>query len=108
MNWSILASHDRASLYGKIYAKLGLTLRDDIDFRQLGCALHAAGEGVMFRAMLPVRPGHATPIPPDLLTLLAKALVIATADWGDGKTLDVLLNKPVDKHREDTITVSQP
>jgi hypothetical protein len=33
------------------------------------------------------------------LTLLAKALVIATADWSDGKTVDDLLNELVDKHR---------
>jgi len=77
------------------YAKLGLTLRDGLDFGQLGCALHAAGEGVMFRAMLPRRPGHGAPAPADLLALLAKALVIATADWGDGKRLDELLDQLV-------------
>jgi hypothetical protein len=81
------------------YAKLGLTRRKDIDPKLLGCALQAAGEGVMFRAMLPSRPQHATPSPAELLSLIAKALVIATADPGDGKTLDDILNELVERHR---------
>jgi hypothetical protein len=81
------------------YAKLGLTLRNDINPALLGCALHAAGEGVMFRAMLPPRPHHTTPSPAELLHLIAKALVIATADPGDGKTLDEILNEFVERHR---------
>jgi hypothetical protein len=73
------------------YAKLGLTPREGTDFAQLGRALHAAGEGVMFRAMLPTEAGHASP--DELLSLIAKALVIATADLGDGKTLDESLGQ---------------
>lgn len=83
------------------YAKLGLTLREGTDFRQLGCALHAAGEGVMFRAMLAPRAGHAPPAPGELLGLIAKALVIATADPGDGKTLDEILNQFVQQRDRD-------
>jgi hypothetical protein len=81
------------------YAKLGLQPRKGIDFAQLGCALHAAGEGVMFRAMLSPRPDHAPPPPADLLNLIAKALVAATADTGDGMTLDDVLNDFVERNR---------
>jgi hypothetical protein len=76
------------------FDKLGLKLRKDVDFELLGCALNAAGEGVMFRELLPpVRPDHAPATPTRLLSLIAKALVIASADPGDGKTLDEILNE---------------
>jgi hypothetical protein len=78
------------------FERLGLTPRQDVDFALLGCALHAAGEGVMFRTMVPPK-GHVTPGPADLLDLIAKALVIASADPGDGKTLDETLNELVDR-----------
>jgi hypothetical protein len=76
------------------YAKLGLTLRSGASFEELGCALHAAGEGVLFRAMLAPRPDHAPPPPDKLLALIAKALVIATADRGDG-AIDEILDQSV-------------
>jgi len=74
------------------FERLGLTLRPDVDFALLGCALPAAGEGVMFKTMVPPK-GHVTPGPADLLNLIAKALVIASADPGDGRTLDETLNE---------------
>jgi hypothetical protein len=74
------------------YAKLGLTPRPGVTFAQLGSALHAVGEGVMFRAILN-RPGQKTPAPAELLNLIATALIIATADAGDGKTLHETLNE---------------
>src|SRR5712691_617058 len=75
------------------FAKLGLELRPGMDFPLLGCALHAAGEGVLFRTLLPPRPGHSRPEPEELLNLIARAIVIASADPGDGKTLDQILNE---------------
>jgi hypothetical protein len=80
------------------YAKLGLTLREDVDFTQLGCALHVASDGIMFRAMLPTRPGYTPPAPAELLALISKALIIATADPGDGKTIDEVLNQLVEQN----------
>lgn len=82
------------------FERLGLMPRRDVDFALLGCALHAAGEGVMFRAMVPPKGGHVTPGPADLLDIIAKALVIAAADPGDGKTLDEALNELVERRRE--------
>ena len=79
------------------YAKLGLTLRPGVTFEEIGCALHAAGEGVLFRAMLAPRPGRVPPPPDKLLALIAKALVIATADQGDGTT-DEVLDQLVQRH----------
>jgi hypothetical protein len=90
------------------YAKLGLRLRKEITFEQLGCALHAAGEGVMFRAMLAPRPDHTPPAPPELLALIAKALVIATADLGDGKTLNEILDQFVQRQRPDPDEQADP
>jgi hypothetical protein len=83
------------------YAKLGLEPRKDISFELIGCALHAAGEGVMFRAMLAQRPGNTTPAPADLLALIAKALVIATADPGNGQALDDALNQFIASRHQD-------
>jgi hypothetical protein len=74
------------------YAKLGLTLRPGTTFAQLGSALHAAGEGVMFRAIIN-RPGGSAPAPAELLNLIATALIIATADPGDGKPLEAILDE---------------
>jgi hypothetical protein len=82
------------------FEKLGLELRPDVDFELLGCALHAAGEGVMFRELLPVRPRDTPPDPTRLLTLIAKALVIASADLGDGMNLDERLNGVVEQRRK--------
>lgn len=81
------------------YRKLGLQLRPGMDFELLGYALHAAGEGVMFRELLPYRPGRTAPAPTKLLNLIAKALVIASVDIDDQKTIDDFLNEYVKRHR---------
>lgn len=69
---------------------LGLRLRPGLDFDQLGCALHAAGQGVLFRAMLPPRASRKMPDPALLLKHTAMSLVLASADLGDGQTLEQL------------------
>jgi hypothetical protein len=84
------------------FGKLGLKPRRGVDFEQLGCALHTAGEGTMFRTMLPSRPGSAAASCPDLLGFIAKALVLAAADPGDGKTLDELINEMAERTRSKT------
>ena len=94
-----LSDIDQANVEGwtefarQSYAKLGLAPRPGIDFAQLGCALEAAGEGVMIRSMLAPTADRNPPAPAELLALIAKALVIATADAGDGMTLDELLDR---------------
>jgi hypothetical protein len=74
------------------FEKLGLRLRPGLDFDQLGCALHAAGQGVLFRAMLPPRTNRKMPDPALLLKHTALALVFASVDFGDGQTLEELSN----------------
>jgi hypothetical protein len=86
------------------FKKLGLKLRKGMDFPLIGCALHAAGEGVMFRALLSARPDHSRPAPEELLGLIAKAIVIASADPGDGKTLDEILSGFSGRRHESTDT----
>ena len=54
------------------YAELSLQPRKGIDFAHFKYTLHAAGEGVMFRAMLSPRPDHAPPCPAQLLNLIAQ------------------------------------
>lgn len=75
------------------FDKLGLELRKDMDFTLLGYALHAAGEGAMFREILPQGHNDKSPAPEKLLDLIAKALVMASVDMGTGTTLDEDLNK---------------
>jgi hypothetical protein len=75
------------------FGKLGLKPRKGIDFELLGCALHTVGEGTMFRTMLPSRPDSAAVGCPDLLSFIAKALILAAVDTGDGKGLDELISE---------------
>jgi hypothetical protein len=53
----------------------------------------------MFRAMLSPRPDPIPPAPAELLNLIAKALVAATADTGDDMTLEDVLNDLVERNR---------
>ncbi|MGH3169794.1 MAG: hypothetical protein ACRDN0_28435 [Trebonia sp.] len=84
------------------FGKLSLKPRKGIDFELLGRALHTAGDGTMFRTMLPSRPDSAAVDCPDLLSFMAKALLIAAADTGDGRTLDELINEIVKQARSKT------
>lgn len=82
------------------YRSLGLTLRKDLEFTQLGRALHAAGQGTLFHSILA---SHTTDDPSsstELMALLVKALVIATADHGDGRTLDDVLHHLFKPHAQ--------
>lgn len=89
--WSEFTKHS--------FDKLGLKLRPGLDFDELGCALHAAGQGVLFRAMLPPRASRKMPNPALLLKHTAMALLLAAADLGDGRTLDQLSNAVRGEHR---------
>lgn len=83
------------------YETLGLTLREDLTFSQLGRALRAAGQGALFHAIL-APDGSGDPSgPTELLSLLAEALVIATADHGDGRSLDDILRDLVRPRAQD-------
>lgn len=73
------------------YENLGLTLRRGLNFAQIGRALHAAGQGTLFHAILASHKSDDPSSPTELMSLLAKALVIATADHGDSRTLDDIL-----------------
>jgi len=70
------------------FDQLDLKLRPTLDFDQLGCALHAAGQGVLFRAMLPARASRRMPDSTHLLTYTAMALVVASVDPADGGSAD--------------------
>lgn len=74
------------------FDKLNLKLRPALDFDQIGCALHAAGQGVLFRAILPAQASRKLPDPAHLLKHTAMALVLASVDPGDGHTLEQLSN----------------
>jgi hypothetical protein len=81
------------------FQKLGLELRDDMDFALLGCALHSAGEGVMFRELLPSSANRTIPSPTQLLNFIAKALIVASVELGNGETLDETIDRIVEQRR---------
>lgn len=74
---------------------LGITLRPDVEIDDFAYALQAAGEGVVFRSLLPARSDcHPAALALDEerktsrpLALIAMALLVAFADPGDGKEL---------------------
>ncbi len=80
--------------YEDAFGRLGLRLRPDVSWDDLAHALHAAGEGVVFRALLPATnqiPSSAQPLdhgkPTSLLAKIAMAIIIAFTDPGDGEPL---------------------
>ena len=80
--------------YAEAFGRLGLRLRPDVSWDDLAHALHAAGEGVVFRALLPTAsqvPASARPLDPgkptSLLAKIAMAIVVAFTDPGDGEPL---------------------
>jgi hypothetical protein len=80
--------------YKDAFGRLGLRLRPDVSWDDLAHALHAAGEGVVFRALLPSGkqvPPSARPLdhhkPTSLLAKIAMAIIIAFTDPGDGEPL---------------------
>ena len=80
--------------YEDAFGRLGLRLRPDVSWDDLAHALHAAGEGVVFRALLPAGkqvPPSARPLdhhkPTSLLAKIAMAIVVAFTDPGDGEPL---------------------
>jgi hypothetical protein len=82
------------SFYADAFDRLGLRLRPDVSFDDLAHALHAAGEGVVFRALLPATkqtPLSVQPLdhekPTSLLAKIAMAIIIAFTDPGDGEPL---------------------
>jgi hypothetical protein len=83
--------------YREAFAQFGIRLRPDVNLDDFAYALQAAGEGVVFRSLLPVKGRKARP-PAALaldhknktsrpLALIAMALLVAFADPGDGKPL---------------------
>ena len=81
--------------YQEALNQLGIKLRPDVSLDDFAYALQAAGEGVVFRSLLPVK---SETIPAALaidhknktsrpLALIAMALLVAFADPGDGKPL---------------------
>jgi hypothetical protein len=82
------------NFYADAFGRLGLRLRPDVSFDDLAHALHAAGEGVVFRALLPETsevPLSARPLdhhkPTSLLAKIAMAIIVAFTDPGDGEPL---------------------
>ena len=82
------------SFYADAFGRLGLRLRPDVSFDDLAHALNAAGEGVVFRALLPETkqvPPSARPLdhrqPTSLLAKIAMAIIVAFTDPGDGEPL---------------------
>jgi hypothetical protein len=81
--------------YQEALGRLGITLRPDVQIDDFAYALQAAGEGVVFRSLLPVRrdrPTAALALDEENqtsrpLALIAMALLVAFADPGDGKEL---------------------
>ena len=101
-SWGTYSYYDRArhqvnasiSHYADAFGRLGLRLRPDVSWDDLAHALHAAGEGVVFRALLPETkhvPPSARPLdhdkPTSLLAKIAMAIIIAFTDPGDGEPL---------------------
>lgn len=83
------------AFYQEALDGLGVTLRPDVGLDDFAYALQAAGEGVVFRSLLPVKsdcPPAARAIDHDKetsrpLALIAMALLVAFADPGDGRPL---------------------
>ena len=80
--------------YADAFGRLGLRLRPDVSWDDLAHALQAAGEGVVFRALLPETkqvPPSAWPLDHDkrtsLLAKIAMAIIVAFTDPGDGESL---------------------
>lgn len=82
------------------FGRIGLSLRDGIEYEHLGCALHAAGEGSTLRALLPERTSHAPISPGQLLAFIAKSLIVAAAKPDDdhGQALDEILDQLLRRH----------
>jgi hypothetical protein len=89
--------------YQEALERLGLRLRPDVNLDDFAYALQAAGEGVVFRSLLPIK-GKADPAALALdraaktsrpLSLIAMALLVAFTDAGDGRPLrEVVCNLP--------------
>jgi hypothetical protein len=83
------------AFYQEALDRLGITLREDVQIDDFAYALQAAGQGVVFRSLLPVKsdcPPAARAIDHQKetsrpLALIAMALLVAFADPGDGKHL---------------------
>jgi hypothetical protein len=82
------------NFYADAFGRLGLRLRPDVSWDDLAHALHAAGEGVVFRALLPDTkqvPPSARPLdhhkPTSLLAKIAMAIIVGFTDPGDGEPL---------------------
>jgi hypothetical protein len=87
--------------YQEALDKLGIKLRPDVDLDDFAYALQAAGEGVVFRSLLPVK-SETSPAALAIdhknktsrpLALIAMALLVAFADPGDGKPLREVVGK---------------
>jgi hypothetical protein len=87
--------------YTEALGQLGIKLRPDVSVEDFAYALQAAGEGVVFRSLLPVK---SETIPAALaidhknktsrpLALIAMALLVAFADPGDGRPLREVVGK---------------
>jgi hypothetical protein len=86
--------------YMDAFGRLGLRLRPDVSWDDLAHALHAAGEGVVFRALLPATsqvPESARPLDPrkptSLLAKIAMAIIVAFTDPGDGEPLRLTVRR---------------
>jgi hypothetical protein len=97
------------AFYQQALDGLGLTLRPDVTIDDLAYALQAAGEGVVFRSLLP--PGNCCP-PAALaldhenrtsrpLALIAMALLVAFTDPGDGKSLSSIVSEMAPQGRQE-------
>jgi hypothetical protein len=83
------------AFYQDAIADLGITFRPDVELDDFAYALQAAGEGVVFRSLLPIK-NDSSPAALAInyekktsrpLALIAMALLVAFADPGDGKEL---------------------
>lgn len=97
------------AFYQQALDGFGLTLRPDVTIDDLAYALQAAGEGVVFRSLLP--PGSGCP-PAALaldhenrtsrpLALIAMALLVAFTDPGDGKSLSSIVSEMASRGGEE-------
>ena len=72
--------------YDEAIKGLGITLRDGVSVDDFAHAMQAAGEGTVFRSLLPAK-GSGVADSSRTLALIAMALLVAFADRGDGKDL---------------------